>query len=166
LLYDIASDRGTGARRVHIVVDDLLGPEIVNFLQDHIDEMQRITPPESKHALDIDDLRKPDITFWSVWDGAQLLGCGALKELDDHHGEVKSMRTEPRRKRAGVASALLDHMIQTARQRGYHRISLETGSTDFFMPAQALYRKHGFSYCEPFAGYEEDPNSVYMKIDL
>jgi putative acetyltransferase len=145
-----------------IVVDDLTGPRIAAFLQEHLDEMRSISPPESKHALDLDGLRKPAVTFWTVLDGESLAGCGALKELDPAHAEIKSMRTATRYKNRGVASMLLRHMIDEARRRGYARLSLETGSFDFFAPARGLYAKHGFEQCEPFADYREDPNSVFM----
>jgi len=147
---------------LRIVVDDLSGPEIAEFLNEHIEEMQSVTPPESKHALDLDGLRKPEVTFWSVLAGAELVGCGAIKELDATHGEIKSMRTSPRYKRLGIASRLLEHVVAEARRRGYERLSLETGSFEFFAPARALYAKHGFVPCGPFAQYKEDTNSVFM----
>jgi putative acetyltransferase len=151
---------------VRIVVDDLSGPQIAVFLAAHVEEMRSVTPPESKHALDLDGLRAPEITFWSVLDGDTLVGCGALKALDAGHAEVKSMRSAPDARRSGVASMLLEHIIAEATRRGYSRLSLETGSFDFFAPARALYAKHGFVYCGPFAGYEEDPNSVFMTKQL
>jgi putative acetyltransferase len=148
--------------RMRIVTDDLSGPAIARFLQAHVDEMRAVSPPESTHALDLDGLRKPEITFWSMKDGANVVGCGALKELDPSHGEVKSMRTAPDHKKRGVASRLLLHIVDEARRRRYTRLSLETGSYDFFAPARALYAKHGFALCAPFAQYREDPNSVFM----
>ncbi|KUL37336.1 GCN5 family acetyltransferase [Streptomyces sp. NRRL F-4489] len=151
---------------MHIVVDDLSGPEIAAFLEAHVTEMRQITPLESKHALDLDGLRRPEVTFWSVRDDGALIGCGAVKRLDAGHGEIKSMRTDPARKRSGVASRLLAHILAEARRMGYQRLSLETGSTDFFAPARGLYRKFGFDYCPPFADYREDPNSVFMTRTL
>jgi putative acetyltransferase len=151
---------------MRIVVDDLSGPEIAEFLEKHIREMLSVTPPESKHALDLDGLRKPEVTFWSVFDGDALIGCGAIKELDAGHGEIKSMRTDPSYKRRGIASRLLEHIIAEARRRGYTRLSLETGSFDFFAPARALYERFGFEYCEPFADYKKDPNSSHMTMVL
>ncbi|MGH3378498.1 MAG: GNAT family N-acetyltransferase [Actinoallomurus sp.] len=147
---------------MRIVVDDLSGPEIAEFLNDHILEMRSITPPESVHALDLGRLRGPGITFWSILDGDTLVGCGALKRLDAGHAEVKSMRTAPRRKRSGVASLLLEHIIAEARRMGFARLSLETGTTEHFLPARKLYEKFGFAYCEPFADYRLDPHSAYM----
>jgi putative acetyltransferase len=147
---------------VKIVVDDLSGPEIAAFLNEHVEEMRSITPVESKHALDLDGLRQPDVTFWSVQDRGALVGCGALKRLDDDHAELKSMRTARARKRSGVASSLLTHIIAEATRMGFTRLSLETGSAEFFQPARSLYQKFGFDYCEPFADYRLDPHSVFM----
>ena len=148
--------------RVEFIMDGLDGPEIAAFLSEHIEEMRSTTPLESKHVLDLDALRQPGITFWSAYDGGVLVGCGAIKRLDDDHAELKSMRTAPDRKRGGVASAMLDHILGEARRIGFARISLETGSADFFRPARGLYEKYGFTYCEPFADYVPDPNSVFM----
>ncbi|MFE3180978.1 GNAT family N-acetyltransferase [Streptomyces violascens] len=149
-----------------IAVDDLSGPEIARFLDQHIQQMQSITPPESKHALDLDALRKPEITFWSVKDGDTLVGCGAIKRLDTGHAELKSMRTAPIRKRSGVASLLMEHIITEATRMGFSRLSLETGTAEFFLPARKLYEKFGFTRCEPFADYEPDPNSTFMTKKL
>ena len=145
-----------------IIVDDLSGPEIAEFLDEHVLEMRAITPLECKHALDLDGLRKPEITFWSVMDDDTLVGCGAIKRLDDGHAELKSMRTAPTRKGRGIASHLLEHIITEARQMGFTRLSLETGAAEFFRPARKLYEKFGFDYCEPFADYRPDPHSVFM----
>jgi putative acetyltransferase len=128
--------------------------------------MHRVSPPESIHALDLESLRKHDITFWSIWDAGSLAGCGALKELDPQHAELKSMRTASLHRRKGVAKQLLQHMLSVAKQRGYTRVSLETGSMDFFIPARTLYASFGFEYCPPFADYIADPNSVFMTKEL
>ncbi|QFU91266.1 GNAT family N-acetyltransferase [Amycolatopsis sp. YIM 10] len=149
-----------------IVVDDLSGPEIAEFLAEHLEQMRSLSPLESKHALDLDDLRKPDVTFWSVLDGTELVGCGALKALDTEHAELKSMRTSTARKRGGIASFLLEHVLAEARRMRFTRISLETGSAEFFRPARRLYEKFGFTYCEPFADYRPDPHSVFMTRTL
>ena len=145
-----------------IRVDDLAGAEIRALLEEHLADMHAISPPESVHALDLDGLRRPEITFWTVWSGAALLGCGALKELSPDHGEVKSMRTARAHRRSGVARAMLAHIVAEARRRGYERLSLESGSMAEFAPARALYESFGFGYCGPFAGYVDDPNSVFM----
>ena len=151
---------------MQIAVDDLTGPQIAAFLEEHVQEMLSITPPESKHALDLEALRRPEITFWSVTDGGVLVGCGALKQLDAGHAEVKSMRTLAARKRSGIGSLLLGHIITEARRMGFTRLSLETGSADFFAPARRLYEKFGFRYCEPFADYRLDPLSVFLTRTL
>ncbi len=145
-----------------IVVDDLSGPEIARFLDEHVQQMRSLTPLESKHALDLDSLRKPDITFWSASDDGALVGCGAIKRLDAGHAELKSMRTRPTRQRSGIASHLLEHIIAEAQRMGFARLSLETGAAEFFLPARRLYEKFGFHYCDPFADYRPDPNSTFM----
>lgn len=147
---------------MRIVVDDLRGPEIAQLLAEHLRCMYEVSPPESVHALDIDRLRQPHITFWSVWDGPELAGCGAVKELNPQHGEIKSMRTASAYLNRGVASLLMQHILAQAQQRGYSRLSLETGSQSYFEPARRLYRKFGFTECGPFEGYVEDIHSVFM----
>jgi putative acetyltransferase len=149
-----------------IKVDDLNGPEIQALLQEHLDSMFSLSPPESVHALDLGGLRSPAITFWTVWQDNELLGCGALQELDQQHGEIKSMRTSEAHRRKGVAKFMLRHIIQQAKERGYMRLSLETGSMDGFEPARLLYEKFGFTYCEPFGEYALDPNSSFMQLNL
>ncbi len=151
---------------MEIKIDDLKGPEIYALLQEHLRNMRRNSPPESVHALDIEGLSRPEITFWTVWEDGDLLGCGALKELDPRHGEIKSMRTASRHLRKGVARNLLNHIIEEARRRGYRRLSLETGSTESFEPAHLLYASFGFTPCGPFADYVEDSFSVFMTREL
>ena len=151
---------------MHIKIDDLAGPEIVELLQEHLRGVALHSPPESVHALDIDKLRKPDISFWTAWEGDELLGCGALKELDPHHAEIKSMRTASPHLRKGVAKKLLAHILEVARQRHYRRLSLETGSMEAFEPARRLYAQFGFAHCGPFADYVLDPYSVFMTKTL
>ncbi len=151
---------------MHIKIDDLTGSEIATLLEEHLQDMNAVSPPESKHALDLAALRQPDITFWTIWEGNQLAGCGALKELDVQHGEIKSMRTARAFVRRGVASQLLSHMIEAAKERGYKRLSLETGSMTYFKPAHKLYSSFGFTPCEPFGDYKLDPNSVFMTKEL
>jgi len=149
-----------------IRIDDLRGPEIAALLQEHLRDMYRTSPPESVHALDLEGLRKPEITFWTIWDGDTLAGCGALKALDPQHAEIKSMRTASTHRRQGVATQMLQHILQEAKRRGYTQVSLETGAMDFFLPARTLYASFGFAYCAPFADYVEDPNSVFMTKQL
>ena len=147
---------------MRIELDDLSRPEIHALLEEHLQSVYELSPPESVHALDLDELRSPDITFWSAWDGDTLVGCGALKELDATHGEVKSMRTPAKSRRRGAGRAVLAHIVDEARRRGYTRLSLETGVFEAFKPAQRLYQSFGFVYCGPFGEYSDDPNSVYM----
>lgn len=147
---------------INIKIDDLSSSEIYELLQEHLQSMALHSPPESVHALDIEALRKPEITFWSVWENGELVGCGALKELDSQHAEIKSMRTSSLHLRKGVAKNLLNHILEEAKRRGYSRLSLETGSMEAFEPARKLYANFGFTYCEPFADYVEDPYSVFM----
>ncbi|MFE3029817.1 GNAT family N-acetyltransferase [Nocardia tengchongensis] len=147
---------------MRIEVDDLTGPEVIGLLEAHVTEMLANSPEESMHALDVAALRKPEITFWSAWDGGELAGCGAIKELDPTHGEIKSMRTTDAYRGRGVASQLLRHILAEAGARGYRRLSLETGSSEFYRPAVRLYERYGFEHCGPFADYAEDPHSVFM----
>ena len=151
---------------MEIRIDDLCGPEIEKLLQEHLEEMFLHSPPESVHALDLEKLRRPEVTFWTVWEGGELLGCGALKALDPMHGEIKSMRTATKHLRKGVAATLMCHILKVARARGYRRLSLETGAPDAFQPARTLYERFGFEECGPFGEYVEDPYSVFMAIEL
>jgi putative acetyltransferase len=151
---------------MRIETDDLTRPEIHALLEEHLRNMYEVTPAESVDALDLEQLRRPEITFWSAWDGPLLLGCGALKELDPEHGEVKSMRTPGALRRRGAGRAILAHIIEVARSRGYRRLSLETGSNAAFRPAQKLYESAGFRYSGPFADYVDDPNKVFMTMEL
>jgi len=151
---------------MRIELDGLSRPEVHALLREHLANMYQLSPPESVHALDLAKLRSPDITFWTVWDESLLLGCGALKELAPTHGEVKSMRTPKTLRRRGAGRAILTHIVAQARSRGYRRLSLETGSDAAFQPAQHLYRSFGFTVCGPFADYKDDPNSVFMSLEL
>lgn len=151
---------------MRIMIDNLQGPEIIGLLQEHLAEMRSVSPPESVHALDLSGLRKPDITFWTVWLGSDLAGCGALKELSPEHGEIKSMRTARHHKRKGMAAHMLRHILDEAARRGYRRLSLETGSQPHFAPARSLYASFGFQSCAPFGDYVDDPNSVFMTKGL
>jgi putative acetyltransferase len=151
---------------LRIETDDLSRPQVHALLQEHLDDMHAWSPPESVHALDLDRLRAPDITFWTAWDGPLLLGSAALKDLGAGHGEVKSMRTPRHLRRRGTGRALLAHLIAQARDRGLQRLSLETGAMEAFKPAQRLYESFGFTYCGPFGTYTLDPHSVFMTLDL
>ena len=149
-----------------IRVDNLSGPEIIGLLHEHLQSVALYSPPESIHALDLEALRKPDITFWSVWHDSELMGCGAIKELGSRHGEIKSMRTVSLHRRNGVAARLMRHIFEEAKRRSYDRLSLETGSMDAFAPARNLYAGFGFKPCGPFANYVEDPYSVFMTREM
>ncbi len=146
--------------------DDLRGPEIAKLLGEHLEDMAKHSPPESIHALDLEKLRAPEITFWTVWDGPALSGCGALKQLDSRHGEIKSMRTAQEHRGKGIATFLLKHIMNVARKRSYQRLSLETGSMEAFAASRALYSRAGFEICPPFGAYRVDPYSVYMSQAL
>lgn len=149
-----------------IRTDNLEGEEIALFLTEHMQDMRATSPPESTHALDLEGLKAPGVSFWSVHDEGKLVGCGALKELDPHTGEIKSMRVRESARGKGVGRQMLAHIIKEARQRGYTSLKLETGSMAFFEPARQLYLRHGFVYCEPFGSYRHDPNSVFMALNL
>ena len=155
-----------GVNALDIKVDDLTGSKIIGLIAEHLRGMYLTSPPESVHALSLEGLKESDITFWSAWDGEELLGCGALKELDNRHGELKSMRTASLHLRKGVARQVLAHIIEEARARGYRQLSLETGSTEDFLPAQKLYESFGFRLCGPFGDYKNDPFSVFMTMEL
>ncbi|MDP4085974.1 MAG: GNAT family N-acetyltransferase [Bacillota bacterium] len=151
---------------MEIKLDNLIGAEVTALVKEHLQGMAMHSPKESIHALNLEELKKPEITFWSVWEQGELAGCGALKELNSQHGEIKSMRTSSLHLRKGVAKLLLQHIINEAKRRGYKRLSLETGSMDAFEPARRLYAIFGFHYCKPFSDYKEDSNSVFMSKEL
>ncbi len=152
--------------RLQIREDDLTCKKIIDLLREHLENMHEITPPESVHALDLETLRSPDITFWTAWESDSLLGCGALKELSLRSGEVKSMHTAKAHRRRGVASSILEHIIKEASRRAYDCLNLETGAFPEFAPARALYKRYGFEYRGSFAEYIDDPNSVFMTKKL
>nr|WP_297462064.1 GNAT family N-acetyltransferase [uncultured Halomonas sp.] len=147
---------------MNIRVDNLESPEVLALLHEHLSSMEVTAPAESRHALNLNGLRDSNIIFWSMWDGPNLLGFGALKHLTDSHAEIKSMRTAASHLRQGAATRMLQHIIQEATARGYSRLSLETGSMDFFEAARHLYASFGFVPCPPFGNYKPDPNSVFL----
>lgn len=151
---------------MRIELDDLTHPKVAELLQEHLDDMFATSPAESVHALDLEKLRRPDIIFWTGWQHQNLLGCGALKTLSAQEAELKSMRTSRLHLRKGVARNMLEHIILYAKARNIKRLNLETGSQPFFQPAIALYKSYGFTFCEPFADYEKDPNSKFMTLVL
>ncbi len=151
---------------MRIEVDDLNRSEVHALLAEHMINMHELTPAESVHALDLEELRASDVTFWTVWSDAELLGCGALKELSSNHGEIKSMRTPADKRRRGAGRLLLSHIVEEASARGYQRLSLETGPASGFEAAHRLYLSYGFRVCGPFGSYVEDPYSVFMTMTL
>jgi putative acetyltransferase len=151
---------------VNIDLDDPCRADVVALLEEHLADMYATTPAESVHALDPGALAKPGISFWTLREDGAVLGCAALKEIEAAHGEIKSMRTANAARRRGVAARLLDHVLAEARDRGYARGSLETGSQEFFAPARALYASRGFAECGPFGDYQPDPHSVFMTLSL
>lgn len=151
---------------MQIEAGDFDDPRVRDLLCTHLAVARSQTAPGSAHALDLTGLQSPDIGLWTIWDGEELIGCGALKRLAHDHGEVKSMHTVAARRYGGVGGVMLRHIIAVARARGMSRLSLQTGSWGFFKPAVAFYKRHGFVECPPFAGYAEDPNSIYLSLDL
>lgn len=149
-----------------ITPDDLRGADVAALLQQHLDDMHRHSPPESVHALDLDKLRAPGVTFWVLRDEGVLSGCGALKQLTPFHGEIKSMRTADAHRGRGVGARMLEHVIAEARRRGYRRLSLETGTPAAFDAARRLYARYGFVECGPFGDYGLDPYSTFMTLEL
>ena len=151
---------------MRIEIDDVSRPPVLALLEEHLRNMYEITPPEHVFAFDAAKLRQPDVVLWTAWDVDELLGCAALKELSPTQGEVKSMRTPARLRRRGAGRALLNHILQVSRERGYRELFLETGNHPAFVPAQTLYRSVGFRECGPFGGYQENGNSVFMSLQL
>ncbi|HKF40572.1 MAG TPA: GNAT family N-acetyltransferase [Candidatus Acidoferrum sp.] len=151
---------------IRITDGNLTDPRVLELLHTHLTSARAETAPGSDHALDLAGLQSPDIRFWTIWDAATLLGMGALKRLSASHGEIKSMYIAEEMRRKGIGAAMLRHIVAVARASGMSRLSLETGSWDYFRPARALYASYGFVECPPFADYVLDPNSVFMTLDL
>ena len=151
---------------MRIEIDDVSRPPVLALLEEHLRNMYEITPPEHVFAFDAAKLRQPDVVLWTAWENDELLGCAALKELSPTQGEVKSMRTPARLRRHGAGRALLNHILQVSRERGYRELFLETGNHPAFVPAQTLYRSVGFRECGPFGSYQENGNSVFMSLQL
>ena len=151
---------------LEIRIDDLSGPEVAELLTAHADLMLSLSPPGSCHFLPLQGLKVPEVTFWSMWQDEALVGCGALKDLADGTGEIKSMHTRQDLRGKGHGRVMLEHILAEARARGYAALYLETGSMDGFIPARKLYEAYGFTYCPPFGTYVEDPHSVFMSLDV
>jgi len=153
-------------QQLRFLVDDLSGAPTRELIARHLAGMHANSPPESVHAFDVDRLKQPGVTFWSVWSGAELAGCGALKVLDAERGELKSMRVADRFLGKGIGRAMLDHLMNEARARGLRSLWIETGSAPAFVPALRLYESAGFERCGPFGDYREDPFSVFMTREI
>ena len=151
---------------LRIELDDLSRPQVLALVHEHLQNMHELSPPDKVFAFDTSKLKAPDVTFWTAWRGDVLLGCAALKELSPTEGEIKSMRTPSALRRTGAGRALLNHIIEVARVRGYRVLYLETGCQPAFVPAQTLYSSAGFNRCGPFGSYRENGNSVFMSLSL
>jgi putative acetyltransferase len=152
--------------RPRIEIDDVLRPQVLSLLEEHLRNMYELSPPEHVFAFDASKLRAPGIVVWTAWQDETLLGCAALKELSATQGEIKSMRTPAKFRRQGAGRALLDHILRVSRERGYRELFLETGTHPAFAPAQTLYRSVGFRQCGPFGSYEENGSSYFMSLRL
>ena len=139
-------------------------PEVNELLTKHFIELRAASPEGSAHVLDINGLKVPSIKFWSLWENDKLLGCGALKFLDNEHGEFKSIRIHDNFREQGYGIKVINHLINKAKILKIKKISIETGAGNFFIPARKLFKKTGFDVCEPFAHYKEDVNSVYLTM--
>ena len=151
---------------IQIRPDDLTGPEIAELIAIHAGTMLAASPPESCHFLPIDGLRQPSVSVWSLWEEGALLGCGALKDLGNGTGEIKSMHTREVLRGRGLGRRMLEHILAEARRRSYTALYLETGSMDGFIPARRLYEAYGFTLCGPFVDYTNDPNCLSMRLAL
>jgi putative acetyltransferase len=151
---------------LRIELDDLSRPQVLALLEEHLRNMYEVSPPDKVFAFDADKLKAADVTFWTAWRGDVLVGCAAIKELSPTEGEIKSMRTPTTLRRTGAGRALLNHIIEVARVRGYRVLYLETGCQPAFVPAQTLYSSAGFNRCGPFGSYRENGNSVFMSLSL
>ena len=149
-----------------IVEDDLTGAPVIALLEYHLGEMRRLSPPANVHALPVERLRQPDVTFYSAWDGETLAAVGALRELSPERAEIKSMRASAEMRGKGAGEAILLHLIAEARRRGYTWLGLETAWPEPWAAARALYRKHGFTQCEDFGDYVGGEFSVCMSRAL
>ena len=138
--------------------------EVHDLLVKHFIELRSVSPEGSAHVLDITGLKDPSIKFWSLWEENELMGIGALKFLDEEHGEFKSIRVNDKFRKKGNGSKVINHLIDEAKKLNIKKLSLETGSGKFFLPARKLFAKCGFKVCEPFSNYEDDVNSVYMSM--
>jgi putative acetyltransferase len=149
-----------------IVEDDLTGADVAALLELHLAEMHQWSPACKVHAMPLERLREPDVTFYAAWSGEELAAVGALKELGAGRGELKSMRAAPAYRGKGAGKAILAHLMAEARRRGYHWLGLETGRPEPFVPARRLYEQHGFAECPAFGDYVSDEFSLCMERTL
>ena len=149
-----------------VIENNFDNAEVNHLLTKHFIELRSVSPDDSCHVLDIKGLKDSSIKFWSFWDNNQLIGCAALKFLDDEHGEFKSIRVEDNSRGKGVGEKIISHLIEVAKNEGIKRLSIETGAGDFFKSARKLFKKFGFKTCRPFADYKEDPNSCYFNLEI
>ena len=140
--------------------------EVNELLTKHFIELRSVSPEGSTHVLDIPGLKVASIKFWSLWENEELIGCGALKFLDKSHGEFKSIRVADKFRKKGFGIKIINHLISEAKKLNIKKLSIETGSGSFFMPARKLFEKTGFKPCEPFAHYKKDPNSCYFSLNI
>ena len=152
--------------KITIKRDDLADGRVIGLLEEHHEQMQQYSPPESIHALNKAEFFDEMLTFWSAWHGDVLTACGALKQLSEDHGEIKAMKTSSQYLRRGIAEKILDEIVKAARRRNYSALRLETGSNQAFVPATRLYLKFGFQECGPFGNYKSDPYSRFFTLDL
>lgn len=151
---------------IRIEIDDLSRPAVLGLLEEHLRHMHEITPPGQVFAFDASQLRRPGVVFWTAWMNDRLLGCAALQEISATQGEVKSMRTPAGQRRLGVGRALLGHLLEVSRKRGYRELFLETGNHPAFTPARLLYQSVGFRECGPFGAYKDNGFSVFMSLQI
>ena len=156
----------TDSASLRILEDPITNPRVIAILEAHLETMYATSPPESVFALDLDGLRAPEVTFWTIWQGNTVVGCGALREHSAELGEIKSMHTLAKHRGLGAGGAMLEHILKEASARGYRELKLETGSHPAFDPAQRLYQRHGFNYCDAFPPYEPNAFSVFMEKAL
>ena len=149
-----------------VIENNFDNAEVNHLLTKHFIELRSVSPDDSCHVLDIKGLKDSSIKFWSFWDNNQLIGCAALKFLNDEHGEFKSIRVEDNSRGKGVGKKIISHLIEVAKNEGIKRLSIETGAGDFFKSARKLFKKFGFKTCRPFADYKEDPNSCYFDLEI
>ena len=148
------------------IEDNFDDPQVNELLTKHFIELRSVSPAGSTHVLDIQGLKDQSIKFWSLWENDELIGCGALKFLDENHGEFKSIRVADKFRKKGTGEKIFDYLIKKVKEIGIKKISIETGSGKYFEPARKLFKKFNFQLCKPFAHYKDDPNSCFYTKDI